>query len=108
MIRRLWKISWSIWAFRNHHAHSKASNWYQATDHQLQIKIRMEYAAGPQGAKGLHARWWRQPLLQIVQLEVESKIKWLESVLGVRARQRETNYSLVRQQRMMRAWLKAS
>ena len=105
LIRRLWKIAWQLWKYRCDFAHSKDSNWYASRVDSISSQVRAEFSRGKQGATGLHARWWKQPVEQILSLSLEAQERWLESVRGVREKTRQAGTQLIQQQRTIRNWL---
>ncbi len=106
LIKKLWNISWDMWAHRNgvlhavEHPHNDIID--SRTNEQLTTLYRRGILAVPRDAFNL----FQSSLTELLQQPSAYKIKWIRSVEAAIARKQHHNFgAYLPEQRFMRRWL---
>jgi len=80
LIKKLWNVSWDMWAHRNGILHQSPMARSNILEKQVNDYIRAIYARGTQALPRDAIGFLRKPLEQTLQLPLPTKQQWLELV----------------------------
>ncbi len=106
LIKKLWNVSWDMWAHRNGILHNSPTARQEILEKQINDQIRAIYAGGTQALPRDAIGLLRKPLEHTLQLPLSTKQQWVESVNNASARKQRHEYgNYVSEQRFMAIWL---
>jgi len=73
VVEKLWDITWKYWGMRSAWTHSDKSLCYKMECLSLKQDITREYKRGPEGGRGLAARWWNESLRDLLDMRVQDQ-----------------------------------
>jgi len=106
LIKKLWNVSWDLWAHRNGILHTSPAARQEIIEKQVNDQIRNIYAGGTQALSRDAIGMLRKPLEHTLQLPLATKQQWMESIHDAIARKQRHEYgNYLSEQRFMAHWL---
>ncbi len=106
LIKKLWNISWDMWAHRNGVLHDAQQRHVDIIDSGINDRVTALYRWGVHAVPRDAIRFFHTPLEDLLEHASEYKAKWIRSVEAAIERKRHHNFGqFVAEQRFMRTWL---